>query len=85
MVEILAIIGIVLMVFCFLIGLLLSAFGMPGVFIIALGYLLFGLLSKDISWIVFIILLVLAVLSEFIEWIMGLYAGKNLALLLKAW
>ena len=58
MVGILAIIGIVLMFLCFLIGFTLSVFGMPGVFIIALGYLLYGLLANDISWLIFVLLVV---------------------------
>ena len=77
MVAFLTIVGFVLMFVCFLLGLFLAAFDFPGVFVIALGYLAYGLLSEDLSWLVFVVVVALAVFAEVLEWVISLYAGKK--------
>jgi len=70
--------GITLLVVLALTGLVAIPFGLPGIFIIAGGYLSFGLCTGEISWGFFVLILVFAGLSELFEWIVSAYGARRL-------
>ena len=58
-------------------GLAAIPFGLPGVVIIAAGYLAAGLIDEAVDWKFFIILASAGVFSEIFEWLVSMYGARK--------
>lgn len=76
----LEILGIILCILMLLIGLTLIIFGIPGTFVILIGAVIYGLVTKfhEISITTLFLLLGIALLGELIEFVSGMYGAKKL-------
>lgn len=82
--DLITILGFILMLIFFVAGLIMIFFGLGGVFAIAVGYLIYGIMADRLSIWLFIILLVLAFIGELAEWVLSLGAGRKMGASKKA-
>ena len=75
----LEIVGIIAMIFLFLVGIILTLGGGPGNFVILIGAIAYNLItwSMEISYLTLGIVLAIAIAGEVLEYVIGIKAAKS--------